>query len=88
MQLNPYQISTVYDASLAFAEIYNTSRDQLAIWVRQPAQNRFISSSELKLKLKELILEEMNLTYGGSFSTDSGCNGNIPVSTAGYDTDC
>ena len=87
VQLNPYQIATVNDAALAFAEVYNTARDQLAIWARKPAQNRLITSSELKLKLKELILEEINF-YGGSFSIDTGCNGNIPVSTAGYDTDC
>lgn len=30
----------------------------------------------------------MNSFYGGSLNTNSGCSGNIPVSIAGYDTDC
>ena len=85
-QANTLNINNAILASEEFALIYNSARDELDIWL-QTQDPATMTSALIRAKLKETILEYLELINGSQMST-GGCQGLVPVSTAGYDQDC
>ena len=73
-----------YAAAELFAVAYDNARSELAVWVNsQPITS--LNSTTIQLELVHLL--DQWLAMIGSFSRGS-CSGNVPISIAGYDTNC
>ena len=75
-----------YIAAELFALAYNNARDELDVWAdaQEPST---LNTLRVENKLKDL-LEAWLYSYSTNISYRQSCQGNIPVSNAGYDTDC
>ncbi|MEL6557215.1 MAG: hypothetical protein AAFQ94_03470 [Bacteroidota bacterium] len=73
-----------YVAAELFAAAYNNARDELAIWVKTKSITD-LNSTIVRAKLVALLNEWMQSL---GYFTNGNCQGSIPISVAGYDTNC